>query len=73
MNGKQSKLLRKQARTSGAAEHTTYTMEVFNKHYFDVLTGKLKQYKVYTQSMDLCERSVYQSLKKAYKESRAKA
>lgn len=67
MNGKQSKLLRKQARTSGAAEQTTYTMEVFNKHYFDVLTGKLKSFKVYTQSMQVCERSVYQALKKEFK------
>ncbi len=67
MNGKQSRKLRKQARTSGAAEQTTYTMEVFNKQYFDVLTGKLKSYKVYTASMDVCERSVYQALKKEFK------
>lgn len=70
MNAKQSKLLRKQARTSGAAVETSYTMEVFNKQYFDVLTGKLKSYKVYTQSMQVCERSVYQELKKAYKEGK---
>ena len=67
MNGKQSKLLRKQARTSGAAEQTTYTMEVYNKQYFDVLTGKLKSYKVYTQSLDVCVRSVYRELKKNFK------
>lgn len=67
MNQKQSKRLRKQARTSGAAEQTTYTMEVYNKQYFDVLTGKLKSYKVYSRSMDLCVRSVYQELKKEYK------
>ena len=70
MNGKQSKLLRKQAHTSGAAQETTYTMEVFNKQYFDVLTGKLKQYKVYSRSMDLCVRSVYQELKKSFKEGK---
>jgi hypothetical protein len=70
MNGKQSKLLRKQARTSGAAVETTYTMEVFNKHYFDVLTGKLKSFKVYTQSLDVCQRSVYKELKKAFKEGK---
>lgn len=67
MNNKQAKRLRAQARTSGAAEQTTYTMEVFNKQYFDVLTGKLKSYKVYSQSMDLCERSAYQQLKKEFK------
>lgn len=67
MNAKQARKLRQQARTSGAAEQTTYTMEVFNKQYFDVLTGKLKQYKVYTASMQVCERSVYQSLKKEFK------
>lgn len=67
MNGKQSKLLRKQARTSGAAQETTYTMEVYNKQYFDVLTGKLKSFKVYTQSLDVCVRSVYRELKKNFK------
>lgn len=67
MNGKQSKLLRKQARTSGASQETTYTMEVFNKTYFDPLTGTLKGFKVYTKSLDLCERSVYQSLKEEFK------
>lgn len=67
MNGKQSKMLRKQARTSGAAVETTYTMEVYNKQYFDVLTGKLKSYKVYTKTLDLCTRSVYQALKEEFK------
>lgn len=67
MNAKQAKALRQQARTSGAVVETTYTMEVFNKQYFDVLTGKLKQYKVYTESMQVCERSVYQALKKEFK------
>lgn len=67
MRNKVAKALRQQARTSGADEQTTYTMEVFNKHYFDVLTGKLKQYRVYTQSMDVCVRSVYRELKKNFK------
>ena len=70
MNAKQARKLRQQARTSGAAEQTTYTMEVFNKQYFDVLTGKLKSYKVYTQSMQVCERSVYKELKKSFKEGK---
>ena len=70
MNAKQARKLRQQARTSGAAQKTTYTMEVYNKQYFDVLTGKLKQYQVYTKSMDLCVRSVYQELKKAFKEGK---
>lgn len=70
MNAKQARKLRQQARTSGAAVETTYTMEVYNKHYFDVLTGKLKQYKVYTASMDVCVRSVYQELKKSFKEGK---
>ena len=67
MNQKQSKRLRQQARTSGAAVETTYIMEVYNKQYFDMLTGKLKSYKVVTASMDLCQRSVYQELKKNFK------
>lgn len=70
MNAKQARKLRQQARTSGAAEQTTYTMEVYNKQYFDVLTGKLKSFKVYTQSLDVCERSVYQELKKSFKEGK---
>jgi hypothetical protein len=67
LNSKQSKALRKQARTSGTAVETAYTMEVYNKSYFDPLTGKLKGYKVYSRSMDLCERSVYRELKKNFK------
>lgn len=70
MNAKQARKLRQQARTSGAAEQTTYTMEVYNKQYFDMLTGKMKQYKVYTASMDVCVRSVYQELKKSFKEGK---
>ncbi len=70
MNAKQARKLRQQARTSGAAVETTYTMEVYNKQYFDVLTGKLKSYKVVTASMDLCQRSVYQELKRAFKEGK---
>ena len=66
MRNKVAKALRQQARTSGAVEQTTYIMEVYNKQYFDVLTGKLKGYKVVTASMDLCVRSVYQELKKEY-------
>ena len=72
MNAKQARKLRQQARTSGAAIETTYTMEVFNKHYFDVLTGQLKGYKVATLSMDLCVRSVYQSLKQNFKRDNLK-
>lgn len=70
MRNKVAKELRKQARTSGAAVETTYTMEVYNKQYFDVLTGKLKSFKVYTQSLDVCVRSVYQELKKSFKEGK---
>jgi len=70
MRNKVAKELRKQARTSGAAQETTYTMEVYNKQYFDVLTGKLKSFKVYTQSLDVCQRSVYKELKKAFKEGK---
>lgn len=70
MNAKQARKLRQQARQSGAAQETTYTMEVYNKQYFDVLTGKMKQYKVYTQSLDVCQRSVYKELKKSFKEGK---
>lgn len=71
MRNKVAKALRKQALTSGAAEQTSYTMEVYNKHYFDVLTGKMKSFKVYTQSLDVCVRSVYQALKNEFKSNKA--
>lgn len=70
MRSKVAKALRQQARTSGAAQETSYTMEVYNKSYFDVLTGKMKSYKVVTATLDLCQRSVYQELKKAFKEGK---
>ena len=70
MNAKQARKLRQQSHTSGAAVETSYTMEVFNKTYFDPLTGKLKGFKVYTQSLDVCVRSVYQELKKSFKEGK---
>ena len=71
MNQKQVKRLRNIARTSGAAVETTYIKAVYNKTYVDILTGMLKGYKVVTVSMDLCERSVYQSLKKEFKSNKA--
>jgi len=71
MNGKQSKRLRQKSRMTLAAQQTTYVKAVYNKHYFDVLTGTLKGYKVVTASMDLCQRSVYQSLKKEFKSNKA--
>ena len=69
MNGKQARKLRQQARQSGAEQATTYVKAVYNKHYFDVLTGTLKQFKVYTQSMDVCVRSILKELKKNFKRS----
>ena len=71
MNGKQAKRLRQKARMTLAAQETTYVKAVYNKSYFDVLTGTLKGYKVVTASMDLCQRSVYQSLKKEFKSNKA--
>ena len=71
MNGKQSKRLRQKARMTLAAQETTYVKAVYNKHYFDVLTGQLKGYKVVTVSMDLCVRSVYRELKKEFKSNKA--
>ena len=72
MNGKQARKLRKQARQSGAEQQTTYVKAVYNKSYFDVLTGTLKGYKVYTATMDLCQRSVYQEIKKNFKRDNLK-
>ena len=69
MRNKQARKLRQKARMTLAAQETTYVKAVYNKHYFDVLTGTLKGYKVYTQSMDVCQRSVYQELKKNFKRS----
>lgn len=71
MNGKQARKLRQKARQSGAEQATTYVKAVYNKHYFDVLTGTMKGYKVYTQSMDVCVRSVYVELKKEFKSNKA--
>ena len=71
MNQKQAKRLRQKARMTLAAQETTYVKAVYNKHYFDVLTGTLKGYKVYTMSMDLCVRSVYKELKKEFKSNKA--
>ena len=71
MNGKVAKRLRQKARMTLAAQQTTYVKAVYNKSYFDVLTGTLKQYKVYSASMDLCVRSVYRELKKEFKSNKA--
>ena len=71
MNGKVAKRLRQKARMTLAAQETTYVKAVYNKHYFDVLTGTLKGYKVVTMSMDLCVRSVYKELKKEFKSNKA--
>ena len=71
MRNKVSKRLRQQARQSGAEQQTTYVKAVYNKSYFDVLTGTLKGYKVYTATMDLCVRSVYKELKKEFKSNKA--
>ena len=70
MRNKQARKLRQKARMTLAAQQTTYVKAVYNKHYFDVLTGTLKGYKVYTQSMDVCVRSVYKELKKQFKEGK---
>ena len=72
MNGKQARKLRQKARMTLAAQQTTYVKAVYNKSYFDVLTGTLKQFKVYTATMDLCQRSVYQELKKNFKRDNLK-
>ncbi len=70
MRNKQARKLRQKARMTLAAQETTYVKAVYNKSYFDVLTGTLKGYKVYTATMDLCQRSVYQELKKNFKSNK---
>ena len=72
MNGKVAKRLRQKARMTLAAQETTYVKAVYNKSYFDVLTGTIKGFKVATLSMDLCVRSVYQSLKQNFKRDNLK-
>lgn len=70
MNAKQSKKLRKQAQLVAEQQNipheTDYDLKTFKKVYqsFD---GKYHSYQVYTVSMKLCVRSVYQSLKKNFK------
>ena len=71
MRNKQARKLRQKARMTLAAQETTYVKAVYNKSYFDVLTGTLKQFKVVTMSMDLCVRSVYKELKKEFKSNKA--
>ena len=71
MRNKQARKLRQKARMTLAAQETTYVKAVYNKSYFDVLTGTLKGYKVATLSMDLCVRSVYKELKKEFKSNKA--
>ena len=71
MRNKQARKLRQKARMTLAAQQTTYVKAVYNKSYFDVLTGTLKQFKVVTMSMDLCVRSVYKELKKEFKSNKA--
>ena len=72
MNGKVAKRLRQKARMTLAAQETTYVKAVYNKSYFDVLTGTIKGYKVYTATMDLCVRSVLKELKKNFKRDNLK-
>ena len=69
MRNKQARKLRQKARMTLAAQETTYVKAVYNKSYFDVLTGTIKGYKVYTATMDWCQRSVYQEIKKNFKRS----
>ena len=69
MNGKVAKRLRNIARTSGAAQQTTYVKAFYNKSYVDILTGMLKGYRVYTLSLDVCQKSVYKELKKNFKQN----
>ena len=71
MNGKQARKLRQKARMTLAAQETTNVKAVYNKSYFDVLTGTLKGYKVATLSIDLFVRSVYRELKKEFKSNKA--
>ena len=71
MRNKQARKLRQKARMTLAAQQTTYVKAVYNKSYFDVLTGTLKGYKVYTATMDLCQRSVYREHKKEFKSNKA--
>ena len=71
MRNKQARKLRQKARMTLAAQQTTYVKAVYNKSYFDVLTGTIKGYKVYTATMDLCVRSVYRELKKEFKSNKA--
>lgn len=72
MNGKVAKRLRQKARMTLAAQETTYVKAVYNKSYFDVLTGTIKGFKVYTATMDLCQRSVLKELKKNFKRDNLK-
>lgn len=70
MNAKQSKLLRKQARLVAEQQSIPtpidYDFKSFKK-VWQSFDGKYHSYSVYTMSMKLCTRSVYQSLKKEFK------
>lgn len=49
--------------------YVDYDFKSYKKIFMDLLTGKPKQYTVYTVSMLQCERLIYKRLKKAVKDS----
>ncbi len=49
--------------------YVDYDFKPYKKIFMDLLTGKPKQYTVYTVSMLQCERLIYKQLKKAVKDS----
>lgn len=76
MNGKICKKLRRNANAvamvgdvKGVFPYVDYDFKSYKKVFMDMLTGKPKQYTVYTAFMIKCERLIYKQLKKAVKNS----
>lgn len=72
MNNKQAKKLRREAKA--IAEQQNIRKDVWYKSQpyrkvFQTFEGKLIPYVVYTATLDDCERKVYKTLKKNFKQS----
>lgn len=75
MNAKKSKLLRNKAKEVAFVNdlpEVEYEVVGYNKVYTDLLTGKVKGYRVHTLSLSTCQRSVYVELKKNFKRDNLK-
>lgn len=71
MNAKQSKRLRKEALRQAVEQGLPYIQYGFKQYRkaFTKLTGEIVPYVVYSAYLEDCQRKVYQSLKKEFKQN----